>query len=300
MKGYNDMNTNAPHPFVTEGSIVLSGAGRKPQRNKMWDNERHSMPSIGQFEIDQQKVRTMDMKPEDWARMRKYSNGRKTIGRMPVDQGYYVDLPRRNVLKGAGMDYDSDSDMEGAGFFDEVKKGYNKTKKFVGSETGQKFKKALMEDKEFMKEYNKAKKQLKDYMEGKRKTKPGKAAMIILQQSGAISKIEDEFRGAGNKSGKISRINKAEKWRDFSDDTLRKGIDTGRYGYEQYRKAVFPDQTELKEAAKKGIKGFTKMFGGAQSPWIGFVKEFSQKHNIPYKEALSKAGPAYRAIKNKM
>ena len=157
-----------------------------------------------------------------------------------------------------------------------------------------------MEDKEFMKEYNKAKKQLKDYMEGKRKTKPGKAAMIILQQSGAISKIEDEFRGAGNKSGKISRINKAEKWRDFSDDTLRKGIDTGSYGYEQYRKAVFPVQTELKEAAKKGIKGFTKMFGGAQSPWIGFVKEFSQKHNIPYKEALSKAGPAYRQLKAQM
>ena len=297
MKGYNDMNTNAPHPFVTEGSIVLSGAGRRPQINKMWDNERHSMPSIGQFEIDQQKVRTMDMKPDDWARMR---NGRKKN----IDQGYYIDRPRRNVLKGSGMDYDSDSDMEGAGFFDEVKKGYNKTKKFVGSETGQKFKKALMEDKEFMKEYNKAKKQLKDYMDGKRKSKPGKAAMIILQQSGAISKIEDEFRGAGNKSGKISRINKAEKWRDFSDDTLRKGIDTGRYGYEQYRKAVFPVQTELKDAAKKGIKGFTKMFGGenriARSPWISFVKDFSQKHNIPYKEALSKAGPAYRAIKNKM
>jgi len=284
MLGYNDMKTNAPHPFVTEGSIVLSGAGRRPMN----------------FE-DYGKMRTMDMKPEDWARMRKNRNGRKP---MPVDQGYYVDLPRRNVLKGSGMDYDSDSDMEGAGFFDEVKKGYNKTKKFVGSETGQKFKKALMEDKEFMKEYNKAKKQLKDYMEGKRKTKPGKAAMIILQQSGAISKIEDEFRGAGNKSGKISRINKAEKWRDFSDDTLRKGIDTGRYGYEQYRKAVFPVQTELKDAAKKGIKGFTKMFGGenriARSPWISFVKDFSQKHNIPYKEALSKAGPAYRAIKNKM
>jgi hypothetical protein len=294
MKGYNDMNTNAPHPFVTEGSIVLSGAGRKPQRNKMWDNERHSMPSIGQFEIDQQKVRTMDMKPEDWARMRKYSNGRKTIGRMPVDQGYYVDLPRRNVLKGAGMDYDSDSDMEGAGFFDEVKKGYNKTKKFVGSETGQKFKKALMEDKAFMKEFNKAKKQLMDYQNGVRKTKPGKAAMIILEQSGVISKIEDEFKGG------VNRLKKANRWRDFSDDTLRKGIDTGRYGYEQYREAVYPVQTELKNAAKKGIKGFTKMFGGAQSPWIGFVKEFSQKHNIPYKEALSKAGPAYRQIKSQM
>ena len=41
------------------------------------------------------------------------------------------------------------------------------------------------------------------------------------------------FAGAGRKNGKISRINKARKWRDFSDETLRKGIDTGRYGYEQ-------------------------------------------------------------------
>ena len=44
------------------------------------------------------------------------------------------------------------------------------------------------------------------------------------------------------------------------------------------------------------------MFGGAKSPspWIQHVKAFSQKHNIPYKEALSKAVPSYRQLKNKM
>ena len=28
-RGYNNMNTNVPNPFVTKGRIVLSGAGRK-------------------------------------------------------------------------------------------------------------------------------------------------------------------------------------------------------------------------------------------------------------------------------
>jgi hypothetical protein len=188
--------------------------------------------------------------------------------------------------------------MDGAGFFDDVKKGYNKTKSAVKSNTGQKIKKALVEDKDFMKEFNKAKKQLKDYQDGVRKTKPGKMALDILESQGVISKIEDEFRGAGNKSGKISRIKKANKWRDFSNDTARMGIDTGRYGYEQFQEATNP----LKSEGKKAIKSISKMFGGAKSPspWIQHVKAFSQKHNIPYKEALSKAGPSYRQLKNKM
>jgi hypothetical protein len=29
LKGYNDVTTNAPNTFVTDGRIVLSGAGRK-------------------------------------------------------------------------------------------------------------------------------------------------------------------------------------------------------------------------------------------------------------------------------
>ena len=105
-----------------------------------------------------------------------------------------------------------------------------------------------------------------------KKLERGKGAVISMS-GGEIEQNKMEgtglFAGSGNKSGKISRIKKARKWRDFSDETLRKGIDTGRYGYEQYREAVFPVQTELKNAAKKGIQGFTKMFGGAQSPWIG-------------------------------
>ena len=29
LKGYNDLNTNGPNTFATDGKIVLSGAGRK-------------------------------------------------------------------------------------------------------------------------------------------------------------------------------------------------------------------------------------------------------------------------------
>jgi hypothetical protein len=39
------------------------------------------------------------------------------------------------------------------------------------------------------------------------------------------------FVCAGNQSGKISRIKKANKWRDFSVDTAKQGIDTAKYGY---------------------------------------------------------------------
>jgi hypothetical protein len=92
-----------------------------------------------------------------------------------------------------------EDEMDGAGFFDEVKKGYNKTKSAVKSETGQKIKKALMEDKDFMKEFNKAKKQLKYYKAGIRKSPPGKLALDILESQGVISKIENEFKGAGKK-----------------------------------------------------------------------------------------------------
>ena len=111
LKGYNNMNTNTPNPFATEGSIVLSGAGRM----------------------------------------------RKNMG--------VNDFVIREMF-GAGMD--------GAGFFDDVKKGYNKTKSAVKSKTGQKIVGALTEDKDFMKEFNKAKKQLMDYQNGVRKTKPGR------------------------------------------------------------------------------------------------------------------------------
>jgi hypothetical protein len=55
------------------------------------------------------------------------------------------------------------------------------------------------------------------------------------------------FAGAGNKSGKISRIKKAKKWRDFSNDTARMGIDTAKYGYEQYKEAMNPVGSKVKK-----------------------------------------------------
>ena len=96
LKGYNDLNTNSPNTFATDGKIVLSGAGRKKEV------------------------------------------------------------------------------YEGAGFMDDIKKTYNKGKKAVKSETGQKIIGVLKEDKSVMKKFTKAKKQLDDYTSGVRKSKPGK------------------------------------------------------------------------------------------------------------------------------
>ena len=39
------------------------------------------------------------------------------------------------------------------------------------------------------------------------------------------------FAGAGNQSGKISRVKKAGKWTGYVNDTARMGIDTAAYGY---------------------------------------------------------------------
>jgi len=117
--------------------------------------------------------------------------------------------------------------------------------------------------------------------------------MAILEQAGVISKIENEFKGG------VNRLKKAKRWRDFSEETAYKGIDLADYGYRKAKDAANPVQAE----AKKAAKGIAKMFGGAKrgpSMWISHVKAFSEANNIPYKEALSKAGPSYRALKNKM
>ena len=93
-----------------------------------------------------------------------------------------------------------------------------------------------------------------------------------------------EVEGGGNKSGKISRIKKATKWRDFANDTANDGLDL-------YAKATDP------------FKRVKSLFGGdvkpkrAPSQWVQFVKQFAAKNNIPYKEALKKAGPAYKKMK---
>jgi hypothetical protein len=143
-----------------------------------------------------------------------------------------------------------------------------------------------------MKQFNKAKQQLDDYTSGVRKSKLGKAMLEILEKQGAISKIEDEIKGGGNTSGKISRIKKAKKWTGFADDTLRKGIDTAAYIYKEYKTATNPITAKI-----------TSMFGGAvkrpPSPWIIHVKSYAQKNNITYKQALKEASPSYKSIQSK-
>ena len=130
MFGYNDMNTYVPNPFAVDEMINMSGAGRKPKGKKVgW--------------IQNEKIKTGRYIPPEVLEMMKNSKGKKELKELFV----------------AGMDSD-DEDMDCAGFFDEVKKGYSK-----------------------------AKKQLMDYQNGVRKTKPGKAAMAILEKSGVISKM---------------------------------------------------------------------------------------------------------------
>jgi len=126
--------------------------------------------------------------------------------------------------------------MDGAGFFDDVKDAYGTVKKGVKSKTGQKVIGMVNSNAEV----NKAKKQLKDYMEGKRKTKPGKAAMAILEKNGVISKIEDEM------SGGVNRLKKARRWKNFSKEVVNDGIDLGSRGYTEFQKAVNPVGSAVK------------------------------------------------------
>jgi len=104
------------------------------------------------------------------------------------------------------------------------------------------------------------------------------------------------FAGAGRRSGKISRIKKARKWRDFSDETLRKSIDTGRYGYEQFKEATDPVGSKLKKTGKKAIQRFSKIFGGEMKgedmEGDGFFKDLKKGCNRKVKH--SRLGSALR------
>jgi hypothetical protein len=145
-----------------------------------------------------------------------------------------------------------------------------------------------------MKEFTKAKKQLDDYTSGVRKSKPAKAMLDILESQGVISKIEDEFKGAGNKSGKISRIKKANKWAQFSKGIVEDGMELGQKGLDMMNKQK--DRQSPMGQLKTAFGGNVKR---PPSPWILHVKSYAQKHNITYKQALKDSGPSYRAMKAK-
>jgi len=145
-----------------------------------------------------------------------------------------------------------------------------------------------------MKEFNKAKKQLDDYTSGVRKSKPAKAMLDILEKQGVISKIEDEFKGGGNASGKISRLKKAKKWASFSKGIVEDGMELGQKGLDMMNKQK--DRQSPMGQLKTAFGGNLKR---PPSPWIQHVKAFSQKNNISYKQALKDSGPSYRAMKAK-
>jgi hypothetical protein len=80
--------------------------------------------------------------------------------------------------------------------------------------------------------------------------KKGKGIVIKLGSNEIeMNKMEGTglFAGSGNQSGKISRIKKAGKWRDFSVDTAKQGIDVAKYGYDKYKEATNPVQSKLKK-----------------------------------------------------
>jgi hypothetical protein len=78
----------------------------------------------------------------------------------------------------------------------------------------------------------------------------GKGVVIKLGSNEIeMNKMEGTglFAGAGNKSGKISRVKKAGKWTGYVNDTARMGIDTGAYGYKKYQEAKNPIQSGVKK-----------------------------------------------------
>jgi hypothetical protein len=78
--------------------------------------------------------------------------------------------------------------------------------------------------------------------------KKGKGIVIKMGSNEIeMNKMEGTglLAGSGNQSGKISRVKKATKWRDFSVDTAKQGIDVAKYGYEKYQEATNPVQSKL-------------------------------------------------------
>ena len=99
------------------------------------------------------------------------------------------------------------------------------------------------------------------------------------------------FAGSGNESGKISRIKKATKWRDFSVDTAKQGIDTTKYGYDKYKEATNPVQSKLKK-----MFGFGEMEEDVEGGMIS-VSDIKKSYNKNVKN--TKLGKSLRETAEK-
>ena len=80
--------------------------------------------------------------------------------------------------------------------------------------------------------------------------------------------------GAGNKSGRISRIKKANKWKDFSKEVVEDGMELGQKGLQMFNKQK--DRQSPMGQVKRAFGGVVK----TPSKWIMFVKEFASKNGI--------------------
>ena len=119
--------------------------------------------------------------------------------------------------------------------------------------------------------------------------KKGKGIVIKLGSNEIeMNKMEGTglFAGSGNQSGKISRIKKAKKWRDFSVDTAKQGIDVAKYGYEKYQEATNLVQSKLK-----------KMFGFGMEMEGGMISDMKQSYNKNVKN--TKLGKALKETAEK-
>jgi len=150
---------------------------------------------------------------------------------------------------------------------------------------------------------DKAKESLQKYVDGKKKTKPLKKHLDLLEQHGVISKEKE--------GGKVNRLKKAKRWTGFAVDTADKGLDLvekgmkiGGTGYAVSGGKV----NRLKKAkrwtgfavdtASKGLDLAEKAtkIGSAKktSPWIAHVKKVAAEQGIPYNKALKVAGASYK------
>jgi hypothetical protein len=82
-----------------------------------------------------------------------------------------------------------------------------------------------------------------------------------------MGQVKNSF-GAGNKSGKISRIKKANKWKNFSKEVVEDELELGQKGLDMLNKQTDRNSPmgQIKRAFGAGVKGPSK--------WIMFVKEF--------------------------
>ena len=154
-------------------------------------------------------------------------------------------------------------------------------------------------------ELEKAKSSLKAFLDGERKTKPSKKHLQLLENNNIISKKVEDTTG-GKK--KIDRLNKVQKWTDFSADTISTGLDlgakakmiAGKKKIDRLNKAQkWTDFSANTLDTGLNLASKAKMIAGTKKPqskWISFVKSYGAKNGITYKEALSRAGPEYKKL----